>query len=769
MTGSGSQRDGNDIDPDAEASAESVYELFNNLSFVTFEYTEDPRMMSIFERERTDTGHVYLINRVPVQLPGGSVIPKGTRGRVISRPRVIPEVVKWVTPISGFGLLLETMKLAVGLVGEADSAAVGNAEEDVFGTTQSGIELFSLRDIGITQAMVQDGILLSDGLAYLEALLRASSDTSDLAAAIAVLGQTPEQASGLVPTLLAVIKQRPSRIATMDDSRIQTLARATRILARLLRCIPGPICDFLRRPAFFHDQAAYPSIAKAGIHLEIRRGTYCWTTSILQLVHALAVEVLSKQLVTAPDLLHVQVNTLRSALVFTHTIIWSEFDTWRYARIGDKATIGELLCRIYRMVLSDPLVFASLQKPSPMRPISAFIAETFITSPAPFSIGPLVNALRTPYKLVPALHRRNRRADSAKVEKHLDQALQLAETLLRQSQLLPAPRPAALEGSFTRTDLLSENETRTLVDTIFGYAVSTDIFDRTISISSLRLLRTLARGLAQLGSAASPMLVCLQDATATAADLMAILANPERDMDLTYEVWALLNAAATTQPGLLRLCVTGEGEGTALIDANASDRTAMAIALGIIERYGKSTDGDALWETRPRLLSLATSFLKSVWENLPDLILADRVKTNSDLWTSIEQLVLQNQISPNILDLNHWERDTTDDTIAYCYRRVARANAVDLMQLSLKSSQATRGERDVGLTRTSTLLADKERVAGAVAEAGQNACRPEVHQRLHDLFTALYPECAVEDLRSGKDEQDRVYGDQYLFGKRKPG
>lgn len=751
---------------ESAATSASTLQLLKAMPSISVAVGPQSRLLACCETVRDDDGVAFLVNNRPLRIPGGSVISAWSSGRVISRPGSATLVVRWDGSFDVLGLLVAAVAAATGHRSDEEHVAAKprtSEGADVSHSATAGLVWLTLADTGILLDSLEDGQLLQDILDLFQAIIRAEPAAATV---FAQLGVSPLNPGGLSALLLKVVKQGGARARQNDELSLANISTATNIVVSLAEHAPGPVWDLLRRSNFFLDISGTPSIARSIMTQELRSGSYRWTTALLRMLLVLTTHFLGQRLTEPADMARQQEEALLKAMSFVISSIWSEFGNWRYQRSADKALIGNAVCILLLRWLQDPLFDQACQGVVAGGSICNSLREGLILAPSTIALTPLLDAIRLPISAIPVLLQRNRKADAARTEAYLASSLLLLATLLRRARRI-SPRTAALETMLvTPTEVHGTSRKRTLLDIIFRYSSSNTIFNEMVAECSLQVNNIVAGNLALIQNNSAPMLTCLDDATATMSELVAVVLPPYRSAALVKETWAFLTTAAVSQPGLARIAA-----GSTIVSAAEGDdkqESALGAALEIVENAFDESRSNA-WNVDPRLLTSALRFLVSLRQRMPDALESNKFADNARLWSAIDRLCRTMQTaSPQ----QSWSaeqddasseaaQDAIDQVTAYAHRRTARALALDLLVCCTEAHlQSSKGQQCA-----LQLLSDKETCPGLVAEAAHNSLDVDLHRQIYGAILADGQRVNIDDLKDDRDRDERELGSQYLFGK----
>jgi nuclear pore complex protein Nup188 len=482
-----------------------VYQYFSDLPFVTF--VAPP---GTFNFDGRDDGYYAVEAAYDIELPGGNIIPRRTRGVVRSDADEEDTVISWRFKQPAWPLLLEILRGAAGLVHKRSN--------------RPGVRRLTLEELGVRGALPE---ILRSGLKFLRCVLRSTDAAEHLAA-----GQNGSFGRAVLELALDVAGRRDDPVAARF---------AIDILESLLLTGASDIWQHFRGSGFFDSASRRLGSVAQLIQNDAMRGEHGLTITLLRLVRSLASANAGDSLV------------VRSAVKLVYSEVWSQFSGWRYRDVSKRYEIAALLLAIFDNVLSHPLG----EDASSPSPAAAFLIDVFVKSASPLTYKPLVDVLTQSSQLVTKLIQSRRWSDANAVSFTFDNAASLLATLVRLAPSLNVAAGALPYSIFASTVVLPGGNRIQLADRLFDL-----IADPSMQTTSLRLVLRLVRVylLTTHTGAQRPSLAGMLRRADSSIDKLADLAFTSAAEDVKPDAWALLGTIIRTQPGCAAFCIGPKGD-----------------------------------------------------------------------------------------------------------------------------------------------------------------------------------------------------------------
>lgn len=190
-------------------------------------------------------------------------------------------------------------------------------------------------------------------------------------------------------------------------------------------------------------------------------------------------------------------------------------------------------------------------------------------------------------------------------------------------------------------------------------------------------------------------------------------------------------------------------------------RTAIGIAL---ETIGLWNDA---WNDSPLLLAAVLRFFDFTWQHLIDFGTAlDDFRSLPEAWEFIVDIAFYDAGE---------DPDNDGESIAYCYRTMAKAHAVRILALDIQAaiSEGSPALKPTSFVALKKALSDSSRLSSALVGsrktvgAMHTSCAPALHEGIFSLLSEAFPEIDIDALRlppsSHPLDDTRKYGPGYLY------
>ncbi|BEI92176.1 uncharacterized protein CcaverHIS019_0409960 [Cutaneotrichosporon cavernicola] len=477
-----------------------VYQYFSDLPFVTF--VSPPGTFNFDGREN---GYYAVEAACDIELPGGNIIPRRTRGVVRSDPEDDDTVISWRFKQPAWPLLLDILRGATGQVQKASSRPV--------------VRRVTLEELGVLGDLTE---ILRAGLKFLRCVLRSTEAAEHLAA-----GQNGSFGRSVLELALNIAGRRDDALAAQY---------AIDILESLLLTGANDIWQQFRGSGFFDSASRRQGSVSQLIQNDAMRGEHGLTITLLRLVRSLVSANAGDSLV------------VRSAVKLVFNEVWSQFSGWRYRDVSKRYEIAALLLGVFDSVLRHPLG----EDASSPSPAAAFLINVFVKAASPLTYKPLVDVITQSSQLVTKLIQSRRWSDANTVSLTFDNAASLLATLVRLGPSLSVPTSALPYSIFASAVVLPGGNRIQLADRLFDL-----IADPSMQTTSLRLVLRLVRVylLTTHSGTQRPSLAGMLRRADSSIEKLADLAFTSAAEDVKPDAWALLGTIIRTQPGCASFCI----------------------------------------------------------------------------------------------------------------------------------------------------------------------------------------------------------------------
>lgn len=772
------------------SSAQHVYEYFSALP--TYAQVLPPHLLTgpdaIFDtRPHASLGYYYT-NVRPVRLPGGSILPPSSVGRVISNQGAV--VVSWSQQHSGWEMLLDILRTY-------QARAFGGRSRRPMGITlPSETVLLELEDIGMQVDSDED--LVAEILDLFRCLLYKNLDlTSQVVADL----QKDDGEPDLIQVTLLILKDAlVASSADRGQAPTRIVSSALGVLTALLPVVPGQIWPFLRSlPQLFGDGGQMGSTPLL-LNVERSSGSYGMTLALLDLVGALFDEAFRMVLTHNRTLQQMKTDVLLRALNFIHSEIWEEHITWRYVRVADRFEIGRKIGNIYAEILKLSPPIPATPTPdevtgNPLAPLTRFVLDTFIYKATSSTINPLVSSISTVRQLHDALQKALRFVDASNLDQLLEANLLLTQLLLvrKHQSSTSAPSTAnSVESQPIKISLLEQTlfngvpglshaakgrgQRSEPVDVIAGL-VQNRSFGPSIATIATHCLSALCASVSVSYPAGLSLVAHLSDPEAISAAYIRLLSDPYEEIELRKAVWDFISIVVDTQPALAALFISGKLKASEKglevktepgRDDGETQQTALSVACDVV------ASSAALWDVTPSLHNAALTMLDLVWQHaLEHLDSLTKTREDPQFWQNLAWIVSKDLGEPpaNVVTAieQAFEEEHTkqsDVVAAYSHHSASKAHALHVLAMDLKLASPDRlkgatAPKSFGIVQK--LFKDSQTFASHMTEATRCSFAPRLHADLQRLISENFPTLTLDSVRVTSLPSQRTYGDHYLY------
>lgn len=592
-----------------------VYEYLNNLPTITV--IAPP---AIFTGVAVENGKLIVEAGVDYELPGGAVIPRRTRGVVISNQNDEDTVVSWRFHQPCLSLLVEILRVAAGLPARKH--------------TVQGARKLALVDLGVQGELPK---ILAVGLKLIRCVLR----SPHIARRVVEESSTSSdefRGKPLLDLALAVVSSRTD---------ISAAKYAIDILESLLLTGDDNIWAAFRASGFFDSHTRRQASVATLIQSDAKRGHQGLTIAVLRLVRSLASA-------NAGD-----PHVVRAAVKLVMSEIWSQFSAWRYRDVSKRYEIASILLAIFDGVLRHP-VGADGKSPTPA---AAYLIEAFITGASPLTYKPMVDIFTQSTQLGTKMIQSRRWTEAAAIFETYDVAASLLANLVRIAPSLHIAGSALPYSVFASTVVLNGGDKIQLVDHLFDLITQPFLGSTSVRLT-LRLLRVYLETTAQ--DAQRPSLAGMLRDTKKTCTGLAELAFNSAVGDVKPEAWSLLSVILATQPGCASFCI-GQPK-----DGKVDGPLKMAVE--------EVLNWKQLLREGPRALAAVLGYCQSASQSPSGTKAVAALRSNNDFWQAVHDVAVKNIPRPSSLSENLVE-DVAD--YSYSVQAKANATALLATELAL--------------------------------------------------------------------------------------
>ncbi|KAF9075043.1 nucleoporin subcomplex protein binding to Pom34-domain-containing protein [Rhodocollybia butyracea] len=696
---------------------------------------------AFYERqiESSSTTGVTYTNLRPISLPGGSILPAGSKGRLLNGDGSDFLIVVWQHEHSGWKLLLEVLTeyaftLRSGSNRGFKSSAFGkDIGFEMDGETDESL-VTSILDL--IRSVIQDNPVQGERLMRsLETLDVEPADTSS----------TLPSAPDLVQLTTSILEEALTRYNT--HSKVYP---ASRLITSAIT-IPSysiRVWIYIRSTTALFGSDKHPGFTSAALAAERVTGHYTMTLALLKLVEQLCEE--ASLLLVSED---VQVRKLKDEVLlraarFVHTEVWLEHLGWKYAQLGDRFEIGKRISSFYLKVLQyTPPVVAE----SPFSKLSNTILDLLLFKASVLAINPLMSCISSGTQMLQSLYGSRRFGDARRLIFLLESHLHLIRLVLQRKCISElAHQPCLLEQALCAQitgGAASHDPYRSKVNPIDALAFYVKERDagQIVPHEAISVLSILCSSLSMTRTSTSTLVGHLSDPEGVVASFVRVVQHPYEDLSLRYATWHFIAIAMDKEPALARLFVSGQ------FRAFPATVEASDIANAVEVARDALTNWEQLWESNPQLLACVLRFLMVVWRHgLEHVSVLENVRQDTDVWRQFTSLACS-ELGPipdfeteSYTFVDGKKRSNMHEAVAeHCYRMDAKSCALHVVGL------------DIGIHRQTHQPTDPKPLSYRTMEP-----RFRSLDELTDLISEATPSSYLE---TQIPVEEREFGDDFSF------
>ncbi|KIL58978.1 hypothetical protein M378DRAFT_85691 [Amanita muscaria Koide BX008] len=760
---------------------------------------------------QTPGAHNGLIyhNLKPLKLPGGSILPVKSSGRLLSGDGGEYIVVSWQHQHSGWKLILEVLTDYINR--RLMQSGSGVMQELSFGKKKS-TEYLTLRleDVGVEipdegdEVMITDCLdlvwsLVQDNPGLAEQLMRALESGEPVVAHTMSETQPPD----LVQLTIMILEEAMSRADPRNRSQTRTrlITSAMSVLAALLSLphYSNRVWLFLRSTTALFPNEKTVGLASVALAAERATGHYTMTLALLHLVQQLFQEACVSYIPSQSNarLQQLKEEVLLRAARFVHTEIWIEHLGWKYAQLGDRFEIGRRCAALYVSIVeySPPDV-----EKRPFSALSQSVADGFLFKAASSTLNPLVTAIATGRTILRSLYATRRFGEARRLLFLLQSCLHLTRIVLNlKLKSVVASKPCLLEQALCTlvsggSGPIESRGKLDPVDVLAGYIKERDM-GPVVPVESARVLSSLCSSLSTIQPPPTTIIGHLSNPEATAASLVRIIQHPYDEMVLRNAVWNFVSLAVDKEPALAGLFVMGKfkspselrfkpagnkGKGKQRedeVDASQSSSGATNNGSALSVARDVLTNWKEMSKANPQLLASVLKFVEVVWRHgLEHRTALDPLRKSAEFWKQLVGIVKEDlgsdlewkTTSSAVID--GVEHSTLHESVAaHAYHTLAKAYAVSIVSLDIGNEVQSQGKEPskasapVSFKELDSCFKDKEKLHMLLSEAASSSYSPDVYDELLHSLKTTFDGLVLEQLRIPDLEDDREFGDNFVF------
>ncbi|KAF9498863.1 hypothetical protein BDN71DRAFT_1384838 [Pleurotus eryngii] len=744
----------------------------------------------------SSTGGLTYLNLHPIHLPGGSILPARTPGRLLSGDNGDFIVVSWQHEHSGWKLVLEVLTDYVNRRRKYTGFGGGYHNVSCAKKSSNQVTTLLLEDIGVEIPPAGDDELITDCFDLIRSLIQDNPVQAEQ------LVQAMESENGVVSADLdetappnvvqlttMILEEALSRThtAARDASHARLITSAMSVLSALL-VLPAHskrVWLYIRSTTAMFGSERNHGFASVALAAERVTGHYTMTLALLHLVQQLFSEAATSIVPDNSRLMQVKEEVLLRAVRFVHTEVWVEHLGWKYAQLGDRFEIGRRISSLYSNILTNAP--PSLEK-RPFPTLSQAIVDVLLLKATTAAINPLVSAVCSGGQIVSKLYDTRRISEARRLIFLLASHLHLMSQILLCKQKSSMATSSCLleqalcsrisgiaipmEGSRFKLDP---------IDVLASYVRHRDLGEE-VPREAMWVLYHLCTTLSVSQPSPPTIIGHLSNPEATVASLVRIIQHPYDDLNLRNAVWSFIALAVDKEPALASLFATGrfrappelKGKGKAKLVEDSAENSKTTSALEVARDV--LVNWKAMWEMNPQLLSSVVRFLYAVWQHgLEHKAIIEDIRENKAFWEQVVALACEESTpAPDyqvecFISVEGTNPSNLDDAVAsHAYRTMAKAYAIHILTLDLNIHFQSHPRdavpsKPTSYTQLEGHLKQEDQMTDLLSEAASNSYEPSLHDHLTELLDAQFPGTSIELLERPEPIQARTFGDDFTF------
>lgn len=807
-----------------------VYHYFLKLSSYTqvvpISACSGPHALYEKQTERfggSSTGVVLTYHNLrPIRLPGGSILPAKSYGRLLSSDGGEQVVICWQHQHSGWKVILEILtdylnRRRTDFGSGANYHGVsfaprGGVQPKSLRIEDIGVELDSDNESAITDALDLLRSVIKDNPGIAAVLMHELEDNEPVVCHTMTETPPPDLVQ-LTTMILEDALSRWTRPASLQgSSRTRLITSSMAVLSALLS-IPtyaSRVWLYIRSAtALFGSNVAdsrAPGFASVALAAEKATGQYTMTLALLHLVETLFKEAYTTILPGNAKLQQLKEEVLLRAMRFVHTDIWVEHLSWKYVQLGDRFEIGKTVLGLYTQILinSPPTGNPPDMDERPFPLLSQAISDVLLFKATMSTISPIVSTISAGEQVLRMLWVSRRYGDIRRLIFLLQSNLRICRMILTyKSNPGMAKRPCLLEQALSTRVIggSSPKETsdakRDSIDVLAGYIRNREI-GTDVPVEATRVLCALLSSLAISQSSLPTIIGHLSNPEATVTSLVRIIQHPYDELALRKAVWNLMALAVDKEPALSRLLVSGKSGVSSELKGTRSDKgkgkedekprkeerkedekadvdilgyknNALDAACDILVNWKD------IWEANPLILSCVLRFLDVVWQHaLEHKAALEPLRRNGEFWERIVGMASQEigpvpEYSPSdVAVVDGLRRSTLHDGVqAHAYRNLVKSHAIHIITqdigMYLQSRSTEVPTKPESFLKLEPFLKSQDQLTDSLAEASSSSYAPHIHDEIVSLLKQRFNGLTLSQLEVQDPIPEREYGDSFAF------
>ncbi|KAL4081354.1 nucleoporin subcomplex protein binding to Pom34-domain-containing protein [Scleroderma yunnanense] len=728
-----------------------------------------------------------------IRLPGGSIIPPRSTGRLLSSDGGDFVAVCWEHEYSGWKVVIDVLAEYVTRL-RMHSGTADLYQDVTFGRMGPGSVPLTLRleDVGMEIDEGSDEALATDALDLIRGVIQ---DKPALAEELLESLETERssndndsQPPDLVQLTTMILEEALSRSQARNFSRTQLVTSAMSVLSALLT-LPKyslRVWLYIRSTSVLFSSTRAPGFASVALAAERVSGQYTMTLALLHLVQQLLQEAFASVLTIPADnqrLRQVKEEVLLRAASFVHGEIWVEHLGWKYVQLGDRFEIGRRVSSLYSYILvQSPPAISSRPFPT----LSQAVIDTLLHKAASSTIHPLVSAVAASPHILSSLYAARRFGDARRLIFLLESHLQLIRLVLNYKQQMSSQstKPSLLEQALCSRvagGVGFSDSTRARVDPVDVLAdfVKERDVGATVPLEAMRVLHVLCASLSMGVPSPSTIVGHLANPEATVASLVRIVQHPYDELALRIAVWNFITLAVDKEPALSNLFVAGDFRIPTIKgkDPDNGEKKKQASALEVAS--DTLIHWKDLWEANPQLLASVLHFLHGVWQHgLEHKPLIDVMRQNEEFWSRIAAIAREelgpdpDYVTKTFVVLEDAQRSELHAAVlVQAYRGMAKSYAVriigqDVFLEPRPPSSCSPVPKPLSYTKLAPMFKAEDQLNELILEVVSSSYDPSLYDKLAEHLSESLPNLSLEQIRSQDPLVDREFGDDFVFSPR---
>ncbi|KIJ69754.1 hypothetical protein HYDPIDRAFT_120759 [Hydnomerulius pinastri MD-312] len=725
-----------------------------------------------------------------IRLPGGSIIPSRSTGRLLSGDGGDYLAVCWQHEYNGWKVVLDVLTEYV--TRRRMYTGTTDLYQDVtFGRTGPGSVPLTLRleDVGMEIDDGGDEALATDALDLIRSVIQDKPALAEELLESLEAGDSVAQSETQPPDLVqltTMILEEALRPQARGFSRTQLVTSAMSVLSALLTLpkYSHRVWLYIRSATVLFVPGRSSGFASVALPAERVTGHYTMTLALLHLVQQLLHEAFSSVLTIPPDnqrLKQVKEEVLMRAASFVHGEIWVEHLGWKYAQLGDRFEIGRRISSFYAYVLvQSPPAISSRPFPA----LSQAVIDALLHKATTSTINPLVSAIAASPRILESLYTARRFGDARRLVYLLESHLQLARLVLNYKQMSPHNnKPSLLEQALCAKVAGGagfSDSARARVDPVDVLANLVKARDAgtVVPLEAMRVLHSLCASLSLAVPSPPTIIGHLSNPEATVSSFVRIIRHPYEEFSLRNAVWNFISLAVDKEPALSNLLVTGEfhipsskGKEKARDDDDKKKPTsALEVASDTLAHWKD------LWEANPPLLAAVLHFLHVVWQHgLEHQSLIEATRQNEEFWSRIAAIARE-EVGPDpdyttesLITVDEERRSNLHEAgSVQAYRGMVKSYAVriigqDIFLQPPPKCPTTPLPTPLSYAKFAPAFKPDGQLNELILEGASTCYDPKLHDALAEQLLSSFPGLSLEQLQSQDPMTEREFGDDFTF------